>query len=373
MKDILGIIAEYNPMHRGHVHHLHLALKETQCKYVIVAMSGNFVQRGEPAIVSKWVRAEMAVLAGADLVVEIPARYALQSAEGFAQAGVELLKNCGATHISFGSEAGNLEGLKRLAHWLEQPQSQRNIRLKVKEGISYAAAVERAAKQPFPQLAPSLRSPNNILAIEYLRALTNTSITAHTVQREEEYVPASSIRFLIAQGQTEEAMEHIPPNLRVLLADSLATEGPVFIEDLSQGIFYALISRGARGIATLPACSEGLENRLIRAANRCRSLPELLKTVKTKRYPWTRIQRLLMQALLQLSAAPELPGSIPYSRVLAVSPRGKVLLSRLGRGPLPLLYSSRAVCRLDPGARRAFEEETRSEHIYHVTQNLKTT
>ena len=227
---ILGIVAEYNPMHYGHLYHLTTARAETKCEYVIVAMSGNYVQRGEPAIVSKWVRAKMALAAGADLVLEIPAWFSLQSAEGFARAGVQLLDNCGVTHMSFGSESGNIDDLRQLARWLHQPRLQANIRETLASGITYAAAVEQAAHSLAPHLSHLLRSPNNILGVEYLRAMENSALSPHTVPRNPEHANASQIRELLARGETKAALRHIPPLPRGLLAAALKGQHPCLLK-----------------------------------------------------------------------------------------------------------------------------------------------
>lgn len=368
---ILGIVAEYNPLHYGHLYQLDTALAETKCQYAIVAMSGNFVQRGEPAVVDKWTRAKMAVAAGADLVIEIPVWFSLQSAEGFARAGVLVLESCGATSISFGSESGDIDRLKQLALWLQEPQTQENIRGILATGITYAAAVEQVAQSLVPHLSHLLRCPNNILGVEYLRAMKNSAVSAHTVPRSPQYANASQIRGLLAQGNGAEALSHIPPKPRDTLTAALKTFEPVYIEDVSQGIFYALINLGVKGISALPACSEGLENRITKALIEARDVNELIEAVKTKRYPYTRIQRLLMQALLRFDTIAA-PDQIPYLRVLAASTRGKDLLPTLARSPLPMLYSARDIARLNPQQKNLLSLETRAEEIYKMAQRLKT-
>ncbi|MDD2282280.1 MAG: nucleotidyltransferase family protein [Eubacteriales bacterium] len=372
MKKILGIVAEYNPMHYGHTYQLNLASGQTGCEYTVIAMSGNFVQRGEPAIVDKWTRAKMAVAAGADLVAEIPAWFALQSAEGFARAGVRLLQCCGVTHMSFGSESGDIDELSQLARWLQKPQTQGDIRSQLQTGITYAAAVQQAAEesQAAAHLGHLLRGANNILAIEYLRALEKTPIIAHTVKRTGQHPNASQIRLLLARGGDSEAFSHIPPCVRDIFIEGLKTTGPIFAEDLAQAIFYALISLGSKGISSLPACSEGLENRLCHALSQAQSLQGLLEAVKTRRYPYTRIQRLLMQALLRFDTVKS-PEQVPYLRVLAASPRGKELLPGLAQSKLPLLYSARDMRKLDSGAMALLDLEIYAERVYLMAQRLK--
>jgi len=371
MDNILGVVAEYNPMHSGHAHHLNLAVSETGCQYTIIAMSGNFVQRGEPAIADKWTRAKMAVAAGADAVVEIPAWFALQSAEGFARAGVSLLQNCGATHISFGSESGNISELRELARWLQASGTQLDIRRWLQTGITYAAAVQRAAEQSHvvSRLGHLFQGANNILAIEYLRAMEKTQLIAHSVKRIG--VPsASELRQLLAKGNESDVFEHIPPCGKEILLEALQSAGPVYATDLTLAIFYALLSLGRKGVSSLPACSEGLENRLCKALGQARNLTGLLKAVKTRRYPLTRIQRLLMQALLRFNAV-NYQGNVPYLRLLAIADRGKELLPGLARSPVPLLYSARDISKLSPEARKLLEIDLFAEKVYQMAQNLK--
>jgi predicted nucleotidyltransferase len=372
MKDILGVVAEYNPMHLGHAHHLKRAVGETGCKYTIIAMSGNFVQRGEPAITDKWTRAKMAVAAGADAVVEIPAWFALQSAEGFARAGVSLLQYCGATHISFGSESGTISDLREMASWLQLPGTQSDIRRWLQTGITYAAAVQRAAEQSkaVSRLGQLFQGANNILAIEYLRAMENTNLIAHSVKRIGA-ASASELRQLLAQGKKSDVFEqHIHPCGKEILLEAFRRAGPVYATDFTPAIFYALLCLGPDGVSSLPACSEGLENRLFNALGQARDLADLLKAVKTKRYPLTRIQRLLMQALLRFNAV-NYQGNVPYLRLLAISDRGKKLLPGMAKSPVPLLYSARDIRKLSPHARVLLEADFLAEKVYQMAQNLK--
>lgn len=369
MLNILGIIAEYNPVHWGHAYQLEAARQQTGCQYIAIAMSGNFCQRGEPALIDKWARAKAAIAIGADIVLEIPARYALQSAEGFGRAGVGLLRDSGATAISFGSESGDLAALKGLADWLDRPQSQRAIRTELQQGASYPKAIEQALTgSPAAPAAKLLTGANNILAVEYLRALAGTGLRPHTVKRQDKYWPASQIRALFATGNRS-ALAHIPGAARLPVRQGLQ-KGALFLEDFSQYIFHALLGLGKSGIAALPACSEGLENRIWQALASARSLAELLSLVKTKRYPLTRLQRLLLQGLLRFDRR-QSPGFVPYLRVLALGPRGKDLLPTLAGSGLPLVHSPRDIGKLGAAASRAMAKELYAERIYLLAQRLK--
>lgn len=383
MQKILGIIAEYNPLHLGHYHQLRLAAKETGSNYIVIAMSGNFVQRGEPAVLDKWSRAEMALAAGADLVVEIPVWFVLQSAEGFARAGVSTLAACGTTHISFGSESGDLSRLGALARWLSTSCTQNAIKEQLQTGITYAAAVQRAAEFSLEAapLAPLLRGANNILAIEYLRAVQSFApkISVHTVKRigpehgssrAGKWAGATALRRLLAKGLERQVMTYIPPCSKGAFEQAMANSGPVFPEDFAQLIFYALLTLGDKDLSKLPACSEGIENRIRKALKSQSTLSDLVDAIKTKRYPRTRIQRLLFQALLQFHTV-TCPGNYtPYLRVLACSNRGKNLLPILAEtGKAPLLYSARNIKTLDECAKSLLNLDLCATAVYNLVRS----
>ena len=373
MKRILGVVAEYNPLHGGHYYQMHRAIQETQSRYVVIAMSGNFVQRGEPAIFDKWTRAQMALAAGADLVVEIPTYFVLQSAQGYAQASMDLLAKCGVTHISFGSEAGKIADLMAMARWLNQEQTQTSIRQALRSGISYAAAIQKVAEQA-PQVAPLaslFHGANNILAIEYLRALPQDSaITVHTVQRvgqprgkeNGQYPSASVLRQLLNNGN--DISPYIPHPCRPVFDMAVKRAGPIYARDLSQAVFYALTTMTPQEIYRLPACSEGLENRIRQALNQQRDLGQFQQAVKSKRYPLTRVQRLCMQALLRFDEI-ETTEPVPYARVLACSARGKELLPQLAQ-QTALIYSARDVKELSPTPKSMLELDLRAADIYNL-------
>lgn len=376
MQRILGIVAEYNPLHLGHLYQLTTAQKEADCHYTIVAMSGNFVQRGEPALFTKGIRAEMALKAGADLVIEIPTYFVLQSAQSFAQAAIALLASSGVTVLSFGSESGNKEDLIALATWLKEEIAQEKIREQLSQGKTYAAAVQDAvlATPQVSRLASLLAGANDILAVEYIRAIAQFCPHMEILpvkrigQGSSAYKSASQLRAMLAEGGVEAVQEHIPQKLWPIFVR--AAEEPVFAEKLSQALLYSLMIMETCQIRSLPACSEGLENRVLKAVEKSRTLSQLIEAIKTKRYPRTRIQRLLMQALLQFHTIDYDGGFAPYLRILGCSARGRELLPHLAQhSKVPVLFSARDLKKISPPSDQLLRLDQRAANIYGLAGN----
>lgn len=348
MSNVLGIIAEYNPFHNGHMLHL-LQSKDlcgTDC--TVCVMSGNFTQRGTPAIVDKWTRAQMALSNGVDIVIELPVIYSIGSAEHFAYGSVRLLDCLGLVDfISFGSECGRLEILEELATVLYEEPKDYIILLKheLDKGLSYPRARENALLMYLNDIrryANILSSPNNILAIEYLKALKKlkSSMIPVTVERNSaphnselvfgHYASSSAIRQMFVKE--ENIKPYIPCETYELLEDCMKY-GKV-VSDLSvfeKEIIYMLRKMSLSEIASLPDVSEGLENKIKNAASECNTVKELINIIKSKRYTETRIQRILLYALLGINkqTLSELYKLTPYVRILGMNQKGKEFLSLL--------------------------------------------
>lgn len=372
MDDWLGIIAEYNPFHNGHQYHLAQAKAETGCKKIIVALSGNFAQRGEPAIVNKWLRAQMAVTAGADLVVEIPCYHVLQSAEGFARAGVALLAACFVGTISFGSESGQMSKLQALARWFELPDSQTAIRQQLSTGISYADAIQNALEGADSGLAPLLSGSNNILGLEYIRAAKKFApdISFHTVKRAGpggNYASASYLRQMLASSQWQKALPYIPPAIVKTLLRAIEEYGPITLNSFQQAICYSLAMTTAQQLRLLPAVSEGLEQRMLKLATRTGKLAMLLDLAKTRRYPRTRLQRLLCQLLLGFDKMPEPQPLLPYIRVLALKQSAREMIPRIVKhGYAPLVMGWRDAKQLTPAGLKLLQLDRQTGIVYNL-------
>jgi predicted nucleotidyltransferase len=351
---VVGIVAEYNPFHNGHLRHIERSLKLTGASGVVAVMSGNFVQRGEPALIDKWRRAKAAVENGVDLVLELPFLYATGSAEHFASGAVRLLDAmvC-VTHLSFGCEAGRLAPLAEAARVLavESPSFKEALRAELAAGRSFPRArAEALRREAGDALARLLDYPNNILAVEYLKQCMRqgSRLAPVAVKRAGGAGPrevdprarlasAAAIRALLLAGRRPEALRYMP-----------AWEDAEVLQ--TQDMYFTLIAavarlKGAEGLREIVSASEGLENRLLRALDSAVDLPSLLAATKTARYTETRIRRFLLHALFGLTRErfAALDAAWPgYARVLALSERGGGILRLVkARADLPIVTHPR--------------------------------
>ena len=348
MNGILGIVSEYNPFHNGHLHHLEVSKQLTNTDFTVAVMSGNFVQRGDTSIVDKWTKAEMAIKSGVDLVIELPTVYAISSAENFADGAVKILNSLGVVdYISFGSEIGEISPLNDVASILyrEPKEFQSLILAQLKSGLSYPKAREIALSQFFgnsKKYSEVLNNPNNILAVEYLKALKRhrSQIKPLTIKRDYSDYNSTKVKNGIASAtairemiKNNKNVHYVVPYETYELLDECIQNGNV-IPDLSvfeKEIIYTLRKLTLSEIANLPDVSEGLENKIKMAANSCNTLPELIENIKSKRYTQTRIQRILLYALLNISQK-DINASkrvTPYIRVLGFNKHGKRIISAI--------------------------------------------
>lgn len=349
MNGILGIVSEYNPFHNGHLHHLNLSKKISGCSFTVAVMSGNFTQRGDTALVDKWTRAEMALKAGVDLVIELPTLYALSSAENFADGAIKILNSLGVVdYISFGSEIGEIAPLNDVASILyKEPKEFSNLISKqLKSGLSYPKARELAVSMYFGSSSKKfkevLENPNNILGIEYLKALKKhrSPIEPITIKRDySDYnsktvkkgiASATAIRTMIEQNKNIHYV--VPYETYELMEQKI--ENKEIIKNLSvfeKEIIYTLRKMSVQEIASLPDVSEGLEFRIKEAANISNTLESLLYNIKTKRYAETRIRRILLYALLGIKEKDiNMSRRItPYIRILGFNKHGKRIISAI--------------------------------------------
>ena len=379
-QNVLGIIAEYNPFHNGHLYHLKESKRKCNAKYVVAIISGNFTQRGDASIVNKFEKAKMAIENGIDMVIELPTLYSISSAENFADGAIKILNELNfITHISFGSESGNINQLNNIASILtdEPEEFSKLLKEELRKGSSFPVARQNAIekflnltnKNEFNKL---LKSPNNILAIEYLKALkkTKSNITPITIERKnvdyysenivENFASSTKIRKEISENLNMYTnimdinnmdinnmnMNNMDVNMDMFLNSCMPKKSyDIIKENIEKGnciqglkcfedmIFYKLRSMQINEIKEIPDVCEGLENVIKKASNETNSLEDLINKCKSKRYTRTRIQRILIYALLGITRQDmEMSENVnPYIRVLAVNKNGRELLSIINK------------------------------------------
>lgn len=375
-----GIITEYNPLHYGHLALIQAVRQQFGGDTaVICAMSGDFVQRGDFALVRRHARAEAAVRSGADLVLELPLPWAVSSAEGFAQGGVEVLTATGLLDVlAFGSECGDTAALARAAGALEDAAFQTALKAELTKGDSFAAARQRAvAALLSPSDAALLSSPNNTLGIEYGRALLRVGAApalftiprtgaAHDATPENAGgYSASAIRHLLAEGRRADALSRMVPAMRAVYeAEESAGRAPVFAAACERAILARLRSMTPAEFDALDTGLEGVGQRLYNASRNAATLDAVLDNAKTKRYAYARLRRMVLWAYLGLTPA-KLPASVPYLRILAANETGRALLGRMRKtARLPVITKPAAIRSLSPDAHRLFETESRAADLY---------
>lgn len=357
----VGIIAEYNPFHSGHAYQIAKAKELTGADYCIVVMSGDYVQRGTPAIMDKYLRAETALYHGADLVLELPLYYALGSAEYFATGAIALLDKLGVVDtVCFGSECGDIDLLTQFARNLltETPLFRATLKKHLKRGGSYPSARSAALMAVAPELSAHLKvleSPNNILGIEYCKALLRrgSSIRPLTIRRlgagyhdsgvSDTFCSALALRQALQSPAGLSALRpHIPAKAYELLCQEYGHTFPIYPEDFSLPLHYQLLSECEQGFTSHPDLNRDLSDRISRLLPQYQSFPAFCDLLKTKDRTYTRISRSLMHILLHMTAK-ELAlfcsdDYIYYARMLGFCQESSPLLSAIKKkGSIPLL------------------------------------
>lgn len=392
----IGIVAEYNPFHTGHAGQIARTRAQLGRDLPVAAvMSGSWVQQADCAIADKWTRAKLALIGGVDLVLELPTVWAMSSAESFARGAVSLLNAAGITeYLSFGSESGNIDQLRRVAACLDGGEYPALLKEQLDRGLSFPAARQRAAEQLLGADAAALSRPNNTLGIEYLRALNalGSSIRPVTVKREgaghneaavfagsasrgeadrlfwqhNPTLSATAIRCHLMEGEWELMAPYLSPEGLALLREN-ALELPDMAR-MGRTILARVRTMSAEDWARLPdaGAAEGLPNRLERAGRKCTSMEEFFDLAKTKRYTHSRLRRLVLWAFLGLTAA-DVPAAPPYLRVLGFSVRGQELLKEMKkRAALPIVTKPAQAKDLPEPGRRLFQLESRCTDLYNL-------
>lgn len=383
---VTAIISEYNPFHKGHLYHIETAKKETKADFVIAIMSGNFVQRGTPAIFDKYTRTEAALRSGVDLVLELPAMYATASAEYFALGGVALANTLGIVdYLSFGSEYGQADKFMEAASLLlhEPEEMKQPLKDALKEGLSYPAARAYAVKTSHPELAELLETPNNILGIEYCKALLklNSTIVPHTIKRQGQdyhsdstdagFASATGIRRLLEEQKESSRQllqKQLPPASYNLLNNYWGTS-PLTEDDLSMLLRYKLITENRTHLTEYFGVNRDLSNRIYKHLNEFESFSSFAELLKTKNITRTAINRALLHILLDIRAEDVQDvtkrGCVDYIRVLGFKKEAAGLLKEFSDLPeIPLITNLSAapvLCEID----------IRADQIYQMCSSQK--
>ncbi len=350
MDKVLGIVAEYNPFHNGHLYQLNYSKKITNSKYSVAVISGNFTQRGSTSLIDKWSKAEIAIKNGIDLVIELPLLYSISSAENFADGAVKILNSLGIVdYISFGTESGDISSLKTISDILvSEPEKYKSfLTAELNMGLSFPKARENALSMYFHNSkvnANILSSPNNILGVEYLKALKkyNSSIIPLTLKRtsvdynettyKNDIASSTAIRNIVKNKKFDILSKVIPQSSFSLINENI--KNGHIVPDLSvfeKEIIYNLRKMSIKDISNLPDVNEGLEYSIKKAVNSCNTIDELLSNIKSKRYTITRLQRILLYSLLEITKDDmDISKKItPYIRILGFNNNGKYLLSKI--------------------------------------------
>lgn len=367
----VGVIAEFNPLHSGHKYLLEEAAKRGT---VVCALSGNFVQRGDTALLEKRIRAKAALQNGADLVLELPVCWSMSTAQNFALGGISLLDYLGCETVMFGSECGDTEKLYRTADILASDRFGKELACFTERGMTFAAARESAAKLcGVPD--GILNRPNNTLGVEYITAAQKigADMKFETVARmgashdseetEHTHQSASVLRERLKCGDFEFASRFIPKNAMSLFgAEDLSD-----IHRLDRAVPAVLRMKGKSEFESLPDLSEGIENKLFSAVKLATDLDGLYNMIKTRRYTLARIRRLVLSAFIGIDNAYFMKKP-PYLRVLGFTPAGEALLKERSQNcPVPIIARASDVKRLDDSAMGVFKIECRATDLYALS------
>lgn len=385
---IVGLITEYNPFHAGHLYHMQRARELTGADYCVVLMSGSFVQRGEPAIFDKYRRTRAALLAGADLVLEMPTAFSTASAHEFAAYGVALLSAIGVDAVVFGSECGQIEILKQAAYALnhESAEFQERLRKGLKAGLTYPQARAKALEMEDTR-ASVLSSPNNILGIEYLRAAEDlhSPMEFYTISRkgsgyhedtlaDANFPSASAIRGIIRNSlsKDKDLLDILASHLPAVTHPAYTGAVPVFVDDFSELLNAAVLQMQATfSIADL---SPELAARLAKPPYFPLSFEERIQALKTRQLTYTRVSRALLHLVLGMREEDisrwKDEGYALYARILGFRRQSSPLLSCLHKkSSIPLITKmADAAQNLSPSALALLEQEVYASHLYQTVR-----
>ena len=372
-----GIICEYNPFHNGHLYQIKKT-REAGATHIICVMSGNFVQRGDVSILPKAAKAQMAIDCGADLVLELPVVWAMSGAQTFAKGAVGILENTGICDmLSFGSECGDVKLLSRAVEAVNDERIEKRIKAYLNEGVSFVNARAKAIEEVHgSEIARIIASPNDILGIEYLSALQESSMEPFVIKRDTVHDKSSESPFKKSAGEIRELLlagdasfkKAMPAEAFEVLRQYAKTgQCPNTVEDLDTAIMAVLRRMRAEDFKNFPDVSEGLENRIETAVKQSASVNEILLRSKSKRYTMARIRRIVLNAYLGIGKGYS-HSEVPYLRVLGMSEGGKELLKEMRESAkLPIIMKYADFKSAGGFARKIFEFEARAADLYSLS------
>ena len=367
---IVGIIAEFNPLHTGHKY---LLSQAKRLGTVVCAISGNFVQRGDTAIADKFIRARAALLSGADVVVELPVLWSMSTAQNFALGGVSALLAAGCDTLLFGSECGDVEALQKTAEILESEEFSKGIEKHLKKGVTFAVARQLAAEE-LGALKGILEGANNNLAIEYIIAAhrLGAEIQFKTVKRLgaghdsreiDKFVSASLLREKLRSGDREFCNKYMDRNILELFGEDSISD----IGRIESALLSVLRLKDKNELEALPDLSEGVENKLYSAIRLATDLDGLYNEIKVKRYTLSRIRRLVLSAVLGFDKE-HFMMSLPYVRVLGFNTCGEEhIRNSIKSSAVPIIMRATEIEKLTGGAKKVFETEDRASNLFNLS------
>lgn len=389
---ILGIIAEYNPFHNGHLYHLQKAQALSGADYTVCIMSGNFLQRGEPALYNKWIRSEAAVKNGVDVVLELPAAFACSSAEFFSKAAVSILNSLGCvTHLAFGSESDNIDLLYQTASLLanESHHYTQALKSNLSKGLSFPHAREISLKAIGCQNQGNiLNQPNNILAIEYLKALIRISSRIkpiavkrigagyHQASIDEKISSATAIRKQLQKSNNNiESLSHVLPFYTYQIMQHCLSNyiKPIYLSDLFELLQYQLFISTPDDLKRIFSVVEGLENKILNKIRFANNMNTFINHIKSKRYTQTAVQRLLVHILLSLSKKHmnyfNTHSDCFYGRILGLSSKGSHLIRTVKKKEthaIPIITNINKEVFPDSSVAKLLRYDIIASDIYHL-------
>ncbi len=366
---VSSVVAEFNPFHSGHKYLID-RIRENGASHICCVMSGNFVQRGECSIYSKWDRTKTALENGIDLVLELPTVYAVSTAQRFAYASTSILEALGCVdELSFGSECGDINKLKELSVCIADKNVDSLIKEYLKSGETYAVSRMKAVEKIFGEdLANELKMPNNILAVEYINNLSKNNIikdyfttervgSGYNETENRDHPSASALRKIVSENKK---------SCDTLFEEYRGNFEKYSFKKLEIPVLSKLRTMSREDFLLLPDVSEGLENRIAESVNSATSLDELYGLIKTKRYTHSRIRRIILNAFLDIKKTDvEIP--VPYIKVLGFNEKGKDILRTARKtAALPIIMKSSDITYLNDDAKRIYEIECRCTDLFSL-------